>query len=97
MKEQHKSGYCSRSWDAFEVDYTLKAVHLRRAEWEVNLAAVLGLCSTWSFLTKPPELQWPWTSIAPLRTNDTAIWTSEKCESEPLRAALHCSCQCRIG
>jgi hypothetical protein len=42
MKEQHKSRYCSRSWDAFEVDYTLKSVHLRRAEWEVNLAAVLG-------------------------------------------------------
>ena len=42
MKEQHKSRYCSRSWDAFEVDYTLKVVRLCGAEWEVNLAAALG-------------------------------------------------------
>lgn len=42
MKEQHKSRYCSRSWNAFEVDYTLKAARLCSAEWEVNLAAVLG-------------------------------------------------------
>ena len=42
MKEQLKSRYCSRSWDAFEVDCTLKAAHLCSDEWKVNLAAVLG-------------------------------------------------------
>jgi hypothetical protein len=42
MKEEHKSRYSSRSWDAFEVDYTLKVACLCSDEWEVNLAAVLG-------------------------------------------------------
>jgi hypothetical protein len=42
MKEQHKSRYCSRSWDAFEVDYTPTAAPLCSAGWDVNLAAVLG-------------------------------------------------------
>jgi hypothetical protein len=67
----------------FEVDYALTAARLCGAEWEVNLAAVLGAMLDMELpalqMTKPLELQWPWTSIVPLRTNNAAIWTSEKC------------------
>jgi hypothetical protein len=60
MKEQHKSRYCSCSWGAFEVDYTLTAARLCSAEWEVNLAAVLGAMLDMELpalqMTKPFEL-----------------------------------------
>lgn len=62
MKEQDKSRCCCRSWDAFEVDYTLKGYASCGAEWEVNLAAVLE-CARHRLpalqMAKPLKLQWP--------------------------------------